>query len=366
MYVPYDGCPASAMMNRLLVELEEAIPIIWNRQSFAYEVRTPLVYGLPFGCLLEEMGSACAHDAFRPEQPVITLPGALHGAIGRALVRAERNDLFKRSRLGPNGKPQALPPPLLLEPPSVSEKSDFSYFAKSARRTVGPGWKPPEDWVAYGEGESFDFGVRIFEPRPESERTISIAVVDALREGVGGRLISDRRATLRLRGGKSERESRWPPPSEAQRIRVAFFSPFVREGGIVRGNGKRDAPINTDPPDFEELWKAVRLRLYQGANSLIPNYGRPEVVRAIGLPERMADLRVRLSDAENFAQVWRLHFDRKNQDPNRPLFGEGFSGAVEYVGPLSGFLPWLRLAGELGVGEWTQIGLGRFRVLVVE
>jgi hypothetical protein len=213
----------------------------------------------------------------------------------------------------------------------------------------------------YRAGEALGFDLVLIGRAVDLFPYFLYAFVELGRKGLGprrGRFRVDRVDLLRAGGdtcvydGGAERLYALPPApppqaphggdaGECERLRLEFLTPLR-----LKEKGKLVTRL-TFPLLFERL--AQRLAL------LSAFYGEDG-----GTPPDFSEL---LEPAES-VQVeadhlhwfdWKRYSSRQKSEMN---FG-GLVGLIDFRGPLTPFLPWLRLAEQINVGQSTTFGLGR-------
>ncbi|MEZ5354579.1 MAG: CRISPR system precrRNA processing endoribonuclease RAMP protein Cas6 [Bryobacteraceae bacterium] len=189
-------------------------------------------------------------------------------------------------------------------------------------------------------GDSFSFGLHVFDTRQPSLEDYTAALDRLGREGLGpGR----GRAT---RTGSSEETiclSLAPDDQPVPRIRVCFLSPTELKAGEALA--KR--------PEFDILFARARDRVA----SLAARYGDGPIdcdFRALGERARQ----VAMIECDVQLEIVERRSSRTGQ--THPL--GGFTGHALYQGALAEFAPWLRAACWTGVGRQTVWGNGAIAV----
>jgi CRISPR-associated endoribonuclease Cas6 len=135
-----------------------------------------------------------------------------------------------------------------------------------------------------------------------------------------------------------------PDVEKVERVAIRFITPTeVKSEGAVASR-----------PEFPILFARVRDRI---ATLRTIYGGGPIEIDFAGIGERASG--VRLSRCE-IQWEWR---ERRSGSSGKVHPLGGFTGEVEYVGPLAEFLPWLRAAQFTGVGRQTVWGKGELQVL---
>ena len=308
--------------------------LAWLDLRFKTEVLAPFPFAIPARLL--------RHDMWRPtdllpDHPVVVLPAAIHGAVGREMHRLACRHSNSNCTCDPSSpcafgelfeRPDQLPPPLCVLPIARLPRNGFYYQV----------------------GEAFEFAVQILGPACRRASLVEHAVRSAGLAGIGpSGLLGPGRGRFELCSTDPIPGRSLPEKGSAIGAKIAFESPFVRQD--------EDGP---SPPDFPELWKAARIRVI---HHLDRHYGRGEWRSLVY--DREADQRVDRVSVDLRSETWRQHIDPQRAD-GRPKLGCGFSGSVVYRGDLRPFWPILRLASSLGVGKSTNLGCGRFTLVPLE
>jgi hypothetical protein len=209
------------------------------------------------------------------------------------------------------------------------------------------------DGSSFAPGETFFFGMHVFELRRPVLADVR-AALEGLREaGIGlGRGRAELIRVEQLDLSDACRPVREPPssisldpePEAPNVIRLRFVTPTeLKAAGAV-----------AERPEFPVLFGRLRDRICT-LQSLYGN-GRWELdFRAMG--ERAREVRLTRCDLN-----WEWAARKSSRTKRTHPLG-GFTGEVEYQGELGEFLPWLRAGRWVGVGRQTVWGKGETGVL---
>lgn len=180
-------------------------------------------------------------------------------------------------------------------------------------------------------GESFEIGLHLFSPDPspfqQALARLSFATLDAWQQ-------EERTLTFS------------PPAREISTLRVEFLTPTELKPPVPRG----------ELPPFPLLLARLRdrvsaLRAFYGPGpldvdfrALSENSSRVEIVRG---------------------QLQRVAAERTSRRTGQTHPLGGFTGHVDYSGPLAEFLPWLEAGFYTGVGRQTVWGKGVVRPVIL-
>ena len=198
-------------------------------------------------------------------------------------------------------------------------------------------------------GERFHFGLHVFDVRQPALPYFERAFAELAREGLGpgrGRAELTAVQPLTLEG------SPLPEPAPvtlaleaagpARRIRVRFVTPTELKGA--------------DRPEFGPLVARLRDRI----STLGALYGAgPLAIDFSGMGRRAAAVGMTRCDIE------RVKIERRSSRTGQVHPLGGFTGAAEYEGVLTEFLPYLRAGKWTGVGRHTVWGQGELDVDVL-
>ena len=172
-------------------------------------------------------------------------------------------------------------------------------------------------------GESFHFGVNLFDIRGETVDCFVRVIAELARKGLGptrGRAELDRveRPEPRILSFEA-------PPGPIGRIRVEFLTPTeLKSGDRIAAR-----------PEFGILFGRIRDRI----STLSALYGSgPLPIDFVGMGERADRVRMSRCDIEQVAVA-----RRSAQTGQRHSLG-GFVGSAEYEGELAEFVPYLEAA----------------------
>ncbi len=191
-------------------------------------------------------------------------------------------------------------------------------------------------------GESFEIGLHLFSPDPspfqQALARLSFATLDAWQQ-------EERTLTFS------------PPAREISTLRVEFLTPTELKPPVPRG----------ELPPFPLLLARLRDRV-----SALRMWGRPPGLRPASRPAPAAAASLFRGLAERASAVrtldGRLEWVSAERTSRRtgqthPL--GGFTGHVDYSGPLAEFLPWLEAGFYTGVGRQTVWGKGVVRPVIL-
>jgi hypothetical protein len=200
-------------------------------------------------------------------------------------------------------------------------------------------------------GERFEFGLNLFDLRNPPVAALAEAFADVGREGMGPGRGRAELEGVRCAGRLAATEplepvtlSLDPEPAPVERVCVRFVTPteLKTSGGLA------------ERPEFGPLACRIRDRV-SGLRALYGPGPLEMDFRAFG--EAAARVDIARCQIEHVAASRRS--SRTGQ--SHPL--GGFTGEVEYVGALTGFIPFLKAARFTGVGRQTAWGKGEIEVL---
>jgi hypothetical protein len=236
----------------------------------------------------------------------------LRGAFGLALENDAYARVFApaRSESGPSG---------LADPPRP--------FVLRARHL---------DAATFQVGETFHFDLHLFITDPAVQPAIRQAFAEAARSGIGpGR----GRAELRSVDAEPVSIDLVPLHATTPRVRVEFLSPteLKHEGEIMRR------------PRFDVLFARIRDRI----STLRELYGPgPLEVDFAAIGARAATVQM------SACELRHIGIERRSSRTGLTHPIGGFTGWVDYEGPLAEFLPYLEAAWWTGVGRQAVWGKG--------
>lgn len=297
----------------------------WSTVRVTVEAVTPILFAIPSEVLQHEVRGLPMNAPW-----VVTLPGALHGAIGRELHRqpssAETCAWFEADNR---------PAGILLEPPQAPEPMVFGVSLASAGRNLSTA-RIPSNVLAYDAGEEFTFGVVLVTETRETEADLIRAIVAAGKAGIGGRLLGDR-GRFKLVGAVRELEAP-EPPHPLGPLRCSFLTPVGGVYGLL---------------DYPTLWKMARTRVLHNVDR---HWGNGDLRRSEY--DREADRDVEVLGGCAMLEQWLLHFDLFRQD-RAPVVECGLVGEAVYSHVPPSHWPILWRAAKLGIGIRTPLGFGR-------
>jgi CRISPR-associated endoribonuclease Cas6 len=250
-----------------------------------------------------------------------TAANTIRGAFGRALHDTASPDdyarLFKpRSAEGPSGLAD-LPRPFVLR---------CSHL----------------EGLAFRPGSPFHLDVHFFDLTDSSVSCFESAFAAWQKLGIG-----PSRATVRLDRVEASAPcnlSLEPDMESVERIAIRFVTPTeVKSDGAVASR-----------PEFPILFARIRDRI---ATLRAIYGGGPLEVDFVAIGERASGVRLTRCEIQ-----WEWRERRSGSSGQVHPLG-GFTGEVEYAGPLTEFLPWLRAAQFTGVGRQTVWGKGELQVV---
>ena len=252
----------------------------------------------------------------------------VRGALGECLhrMRPDASRLFRPTAVRPSGLRLA-PLPFVL-------------------RTL------PLDGQAIAPGEPFSFDLHVFESRSSVldyfREAFEMIAAQGLGQGRGHARLA-KVEMLDLEGKPAAAGFRCVAPLDPEgpaisAVTLRFLTPteLKAQGHVV------------DQPEFRHVFARLRDRIA----TLSALYGRSPLAldfRALGAHASAVHL-------ERSNLTWE-YASRKSTRTGRTHPLGGFTGTVEYRGPLAEFLPWLRTAHWVGVGRQTVWGKGEVRVV---
>jgi hypothetical protein len=198
------------------------------------------------------------------------------------------------------------------------------------------------DGIEFVSGEEFSFDIHNFDTRAPGPERFQNAIAHFTCEGIGpGR---GRAELLRVDGPELFSLGFDAPPQAANRVAMRFASPTeLKADGSLAGR-----------PKFITLFCRIRDRI----NTLSALYGPgPLNIDFQALTQRAHDIQIVRCELN-----WH-HRKRRSSRTGQVHSIGGFTGEVEYAGPLGEFLPWLHAAYWTGVGRQTVWGKGDLRVI---
>ncbi|MEO8132162.1 MAG: CRISPR system precrRNA processing endoribonuclease RAMP protein Cas6, partial [Bryobacteraceae bacterium] len=189
-------------------------------------------------------------------------------------------------------------------------------------------------------GEPFEFGMNVFETRYPFGERIEQAFSELAAEGLG----PTRGRALLLECNQSDLSLELKAVAECvSRASVSFLTPTE----LKAGDGLAAAP------EFAVLFARIRDRV----STLRALYGNgPLDIDFRGMAARAAGIATACCEIRSVAA------DRHSTRTGQRHGLSGFSGDVEYAGPLDEFLPYLNAAQWTGVGRQTVWGKGELSV----
>ena len=213
----------------------------------------------------------------------------------------------------------------------------------------------PLDGQGIAPGERFSIDVHVFEWRVSVlgyfQEAFEMIAAQGLGQGRGqARLVKVE--TLDLEGKSAAAGFRCVAPLDPEggaisTVTLRFLTPteLKAQGHVV------------DQPEFRHVFARLRDRIA----TLSAFYGRGP----LALDFRALGARASAVGLERSNLTWE-YASRKSTRTGRTHPLGGFTGTVEYRGPLAEFLPWLCAAQWVGVGRQTVWGKGDMRVVKAE
>jgi hypothetical protein len=197
------------------------------------------------------------------------------------------------------------------------------------------------DGATVAAGAPFHFDLNFFDLRsPAAIGHFGTAFAELAHEGLG-----PRRGRAELIAFSPPHEplalSLCPPPTTIHRVRVNFVTPTELKGA--------------DRPEFGILAARIRDRL-STLRELYDDGPLPIDFRAFG--ERANGVRMTRCEIAEVSRV------RRSSRTGQTHSIGGFTGAAEYEGDLTEFVPYLEAAAWTGVGRQTVWGKGEIRTSV--
>jgi hypothetical protein len=267
---------------------------------------------------------------------------AIRGALGAFLLRREHAEAYRHwfEPPGPKGTPKGTSH-------GGAAPSGFRFpprpFVLRAAHLDGSEFYP---------GQPFFFDLNLFELRAQAVPHFRLAFeIIAAEEGLGSERVRARLTAveaLDLEGHTASEEFRCavslePEPVSIHAVTLQFVTPTeVKAAGRV-----------VDAPQFRDLYGRIRDRI----STLGALYGSgPPALDLRALGQRAGAVEMVRSDL-----TWEYASRKSSRTGQIHPLG-GFTGAIEYRGELSEFVPWLRAAQWTGVGRQTVWGKGEIRL----
>ncbi|WP_437952607.1 CRISPR system precrRNA processing endoribonuclease RAMP protein Cas6 [Sorangium sp. So ce296] len=336
-------CPAITWVNTAV--------LAWPGGSLFICLASALAGGDPLSMQLRATDFQAAYRACRPFRLPHHSGSLLRGALGRALRRVACHAASLTASppcAADCAEPRRCTYTRLFDPlPPEPSPHPFVRGQTRAPQPLLPLFPPPgARHLAPHDSLPFKIRLRLLGPTHPGDTDVLFTALEAFdviplgREGVCLRLESAAQI-----GPRAHRIGLDPPPSSTvHRVRITFDTPAWLE----RGDS-----LAVDL-DFRFLFRSIYRRL----TVLAALYGTPEPdddARFQRLDALAAQVRTGATSLRRAG--WKRRSTRRGTHEMQGLLGE-----ISFDGPLTAFVPILRLAEAIHIGKATSFGLGRITV----